>query len=118
MPVPLMTRLDDDVAPGLRELSARTHAPMNRLINDAIRKFLVEAGVLGAAHASPHPAAALPKKIKDARTAIADGDVQKSVELLLDWVVASITATPHGLSEELVTMVPTDRNSSQQEARA
>ena len=117
MPVPLMTRLDDDVAPGLRELSARTHAPMNRLINDAIRKLLVEAGVLGSPHASPDLAGALPAKIEEARAAIDGGEVQRSLELLLDCVVAGITAShPDFIAKP--TVAPIDRSVSQQEVRA
>jgi hypothetical protein len=44
-----MVRVDDDVAAKLRERSERTHAPMNRIINDALREmFDDEAGVAGA----------------------------------------------------------------------
>lgn len=118
MPVPIMTRLDDDIAPGLRELSARTHAPMNRLINDAIRKLLVEAGVLGGAYASPDLAGALPRKIEEARKAIGGGDVQKSLTLVLDCVVAGITASHPDFIEKTATVAPMDRSVLQEGVRA
>ena len=39
MPLPLMVRLDDDVAEKVREQSYVEHIPMNRIINDALRRF-------------------------------------------------------------------------------
>ena len=113
-----MVRLDDDIAPGLRELSARTHAPMNRLINDAIRKLLAESAEHGTPHANPNLATALPGQIGNARAAIERGDVQRSLELLLDCVVASITASHPDFTEETATVVSRDRSVSKQEVRA
>jgi predicted transcriptional regulator len=39
MPLPLMVRLDDDVAEKVREQSYVERIPMNRIINDALHQF-------------------------------------------------------------------------------
>ena len=39
MPLPLMVRLDDDVAEKLREQAYVDHVPMNRIINDVLRQY-------------------------------------------------------------------------------
>jgi predicted transcriptional regulator len=37
---PIMVRLDDDIAERLREQKYRTGVPMNRIINDTVRRYL------------------------------------------------------------------------------
>lgn len=39
MPLPLMVRVDDDVAQRLRERAYVEHTPMNRIVNDALRHY-------------------------------------------------------------------------------
>jgi hypothetical protein len=45
MPVPMMVRVDDDLAIGLREKSEADRRSINRLINDFIRVGLASGGV-------------------------------------------------------------------------
>lgn len=50
MAIPLMVRLEDDLHAKLTEQSRRTHAPMNRIVNDALR--LMFSGAIGESSAS------------------------------------------------------------------
>jgi hypothetical protein len=57
MPLPLMVRVDDDLAQKLRERAYVEHTPMNRIINDALRHYFeglesgkAEAAPIGTAH--------------------------------------------------------------------
>lgn len=55
MPLPIMVRLDDDIAQKLREQAYVEHVSMNRIINDALRAFYArdESDPVGAAKDSP-----------------------------------------------------------------
>jgi len=102
MPVPLMVRVDDDVAAKLRERSERTHAPMNRIINDALRAmFADEAGVAGASESQI--VATFHERTKIAYAALQTlphqenlddyrANVNEAIRLVLDCAVAAMTA--------------------------
>ncbi len=102
MPVPLMVRVDDDVAAKLRERSERTHAPMNRIINDALRAmFADEAGVAGASESQI--VATFHERTKNAYAALQTlphqeiskdyhANLHEALRLILDCAVAAMTA--------------------------
>jgi predicted transcriptional regulator len=102
MPVPLMVRVDDDVAAQLRERSERTHAPMNRIINDALRAmFADEAGVAGASESQI--VATFHERTKNAYAALQTlphqeiskdyhANLHEALRLILDCAVAAMTA--------------------------
>lgn len=71
MAVPLMVRLEDDLHAKLTEQSRRTHAPMNRIINDALR--LMFSGAFGqdpeAFSERPHIIATFTERIRKVQAA-------------------------------------------------
>lgn|GEM_PF-6551464 len=102
MPVPLMVRVDDDIAAKLREQSERTHAPMNRIINDALRAmFDHEAGAAGSSESQI--VATFHERAKNAYSALQTlphqenlddyrANVNEAIRLVLDCAVAAMTA--------------------------
>lgn len=72
VPVPLMVRLEDELHAKLAEHSRRTHAPMNRIVNDAIRLMFSGAIVQNSAGSGSSSAVAtFGERIEHAQAALA-----------------------------------------------
>lgn len=102
MPLPLMVRIDDELADQLREEASRTHAPMNRIINEAL-KMRYSGVAAGGGAPPPHIVATFGERIRQAREAFKARQHQENQDdyraaddefgrLLLDCITALMVA--------------------------
>jgi len=130
MAVPLMVRLEDELHAKLTEQSRRTRAPMNRIINDALR--LMFSGGIGENSAGwSHMVATFDERKRQAEAAVSalcdvpqenTRDLQRTsaeaMRLLLDCVTAVMYAIEPSLTPVIPPSPSPERNTSQQEVRA
>ncbi len=125
MPLPLMVRIDDDLAKRLRDEANRSHAPMNRIINDAL-KARYEAGVdtSGAPRKDPHIVATFGDLLQQVRDALEDRQHQDNEtdyrakseafeRLLFDSIAAIMIAMDPSLNSTYSAASPSPRTFSQ-----
>ncbi len=102
MPLPLMVRIDDELAEQLREEASRTHAPMNRIINDAL-KARYSSAIESGGVSTPHIVATFGERIRQTRDAFKARQHQENQDdyraaddefgrLLLDCITALMVA--------------------------
>jgi hypothetical protein len=128
MPVPLMVRVDDDVAAKLRERSERTHAPMNRIINDALRAMFADEAGGGASESQI--VGTFHERVKNAYAALQTlphqenlddyrANVNEAIRLVLDCAVAAMTAIDPSSAPLISGTAPVkSKQSSQREVHA
>jgi hypothetical protein len=131
--VPLMVRLEDDLHAKLTEQSRRTHAPMNRIVNDALR--LMFSGAIGGNSTSrsggSHIVATFDERKRQAEAAVValEGvpqenlrDLQRTsanaMRLLLDCITAAMFAIDPSLTPVIPPATSHESNTKQQEVRA
>jgi hypothetical protein len=123
MPLPLMVRIDDEWADQLREEANRTHAPMNRIINDALKaRYTAGFDDSGAPRKTPHIVATFGERLQQARDAFRAREHQENPtdyraadeefgRLLLDCITALMVAQDPSIA-------PTVSPSREQEVHA
>ena len=108
MAVPLMVRLEDELHAKLAEHSRRTHAPMNRIVNDALR--LMFSGAIGENYdpssSSPHLIGTFRERIQQAQAALKALDVPQ--ENLGDLQRTTAEAIRHIFSCTQAAMIAID----------
>ena len=124
MPLPLMVRIDDEWADQLREEANRTHAPMNRIINDALKaRYSSGVEVGGAARPTAQIVATFGERIQQARDAFKARQHQENQDdyraaddefgrLLLDCITALMVAQDPNIAPKVSPLAHSDKSSS------
>ena len=127
MPLPLMVRIDDDLAEQLREEAGRTHAPMNRIINDALKaRYTTDFDNNGAPRKSPHIVATFGERLQQARDALRARQHQENEahyraadeefdRLLLDCITALMIAHDPNIARRISDAVLLDSATSHEQ---
>ncbi len=127
MPLPLMVRIDDEWAEQLRVEASRTHAPMNRIINDALKaRYTAGFDSSGAPRKVPHIVATFGERLQQARDALRarqhqenEADYRAADEefdrLLLDCITALMIAHDPNIARRISDAVFLDSATSQEQ---